>query len=75
MRANDVINNFCRGIKYFRGGPYISNIFVPGVQIFRYIWTGGNQNRGVQTFRDTTIRYQPSYAPINIMPGYTTDTG
>ena len=30
MRANYVNNKICRGIKYFRGGPYISNIFVPG---------------------------------------------
>ena len=32
--------HFVGVIKYFRGGPYISNIIVPGVQIFRYIWTG-----------------------------------
>jgi len=24
------LDKFCRGIKYFMGGPIISNIFVPG---------------------------------------------
>ena len=57
MHANDVNNNFCRGDKYFRegpyisnisvsGGPYISNISVPGVQIFQYVWTGGTKIGG-----------------------------
>jgi len=30
-------------VKYFRGGQTFS---FRGVQIFRYIWTGGNGNRG-----------------------------
>ena len=40
------------GDQIFQGGPNISEILVPGVQIFRYIWTGGNKKWGVRFSRD-----------------------
>ena len=49
------LGKFCRGIKYFREGQIISNIFAQGVQIFRYFWTGGNEHGGSNFFRDRPV--------------------
>ena len=38
---------FVGGIEYFRGGPYISNIFVPGSP---NIWTRGTKIGGSKFF-------------------------
>ena len=40
--------NFVREI---RGGESISKIFVPGVQIFKYFWTGGTKIGGFDFLR------------------------
>ena len=57
-----MLNANSKGDKIFQRGPNISENFVPGgqkieinypgVQIFRYIWTGGTKNGG-STFRVT----------------------
>ena len=46
MRANGVNN---RGIKYFKGVHIFQTFLFREVQIFRYIWTGGNQKSDVSS--------------------------
>ena len=50
MHTNDVNNNFCGGIKYFRGGPYISDIFVPGGSKYFDIFGPGGTKIGGPIF-------------------------
>ena len=55
MHANDVNNDFCRVIKYFRGGLYISNIFVlGGPNISIYLDRGGTKIGGTN-FHDRSF--------------------
>ena len=46
------IIRFCRGIKYFRGDSYISNIFVLGDANISTYLNWWERNRGVQIFHD-----------------------
>ena len=42
-------------LRLYRGSKYLCNSISYGVRIFQNIWTGRNQNREVQVFRDRSV--------------------
>ena len=61
-RGNGV-DEFCRGIKFFRGGPIISNIFVPGGPNILIFFDWGEQCKKVRFFHDSELLESRNEAP------------
>ena len=59
-----------RGIKYFKGAQVYQKILFRGVQIFRYIWTGGTKNGG-STFRVTEQLHVNCFAILHYIKSIT----